>query len=161
MNTYIYNNIEFVVLEDYQNGKLCITKTPLHQAFCFDPKNKNDWEHSELRQYLNGVFFKTYFKESDLLKIKINLIADDGTYHGTGTSEEYISLLSDDLYRKYRQKMPTYNKSLWSVTPYSCNKELVSAERIIRPNGTLSVDMPLSFNAITPIVIFKKEVLGK
>lgn len=139
-----YHNNEFVFLGYEQDGALAILKRPLEQRFQFDSKNKNDWEHSDLRQYLNGIFLSKYFDKNNLVSMMVNTIADDGTYHGNGKCQDYLSMLSDDLYRKYRKYLPIYSQNLWSITPY----------------GTLAVDIPLDYNAVAPIALFNKDLFN-
>lgn len=156
-----YHNNEFVFLGYEQDGALAILKRPLEQRFQFDSKNKNDWEHSDLRQYLNGIFLSKYFDKNNLVSMMVNTIADDGTYHGDGKCQDYLSMLSDDLYRKYRKYLPIYFQNLWSITPHSCNTNTISAERIIKmPYGTLTVDIPLDYNAVAPIALFNKDLFN-
>jgi len=107
----------------------------LPEEMPFDRNNCNDWRKSSLRKYLNEEFIKA-FDKGDLLPIVSDLTADDGM-RDYGTSEDYIALLSDNLYRKYREYMPKYDTWVWTITPWSCLPGYAGYERNVVTSGAL------------------------
>lgn len=130
-----YNGIEFVALGEEQGGILAIVAKPLEKEMPFDRNNCNNWRKSTLRKFLNEEYIKN-FDRGDLSPFVSDLTSDDGM-KDYGTSEDFIALLSDNLYRKYRGVMPTYNNWFWTITPWSCNPSYANLERIVYSYGTL------------------------
>jgi hypothetical protein len=150
---FTYNGMKFVALGYYRGGVLAITREQLCGKMQFDIDCCNDWSKSSLRKYLNEEYIKNFNKD-DLIPIVSDLIADNGEQN-YGISEDFITLLSDDLYRKYRDFVPTYNSSAWTVTPYSCEHGNAGVERIVDTSGVLSNSYALDFRGVAPICIFK------
>ena len=99
----------WIVLGPEQGGVLVIAEKLVADK-AFDEGGKNDWTASTVRKYLNGSFLKEIIRDekSKLLPFVSDLTADNGM-DDYGTSEDYVFLLSDALYRKYRQHIPKYN----------------------------------------------------
>jgi len=75
-----------------------------------------------------------------------------------GTSEDYIALLSDNLYRKYRKVMPKYDTWVWTITPYSCLPGNASGERIVNTGGSLTIRYAIHANGVAPACIFNPSI---
>lgn len=115
---FTYAGYEWIKLEQEW---LCLMKNILEQR-AFGEVN-NDWRKSELRQYLNNVFYENLIKkgadEKDFLMIETDLTADDGM-KDYGTSKDLISLMTADLYRKNRHLLNPTEDWWWLATPHSC-----------------------------------------
>ena len=98
-------------------GVFCITRDILFKK-AFDEDNNNDWRKSSLRKYLNGEFFEQLPFADKLISFKRDLTSDDGL-KDYGDCEDYVSLLSDDEYRKYRYQISNKDDWWWTLTPYS------------------------------------------
>lgn len=98
-------------------GVFCITRDILFKK-AFDEDNCNDWRKSSLRKYLNGEFFEQLPFTDKLISFKRDLTSDDGL-KDYGDCEDYVSLLSDDEYRKYRYQISNKDDWWWTLTPYS------------------------------------------
>ena len=85
--------------------------------------------------------------------IATNLTADDGL-KDYGTSEDYIFLLSCDLYRKYRPYMLKYNKWVWTITPWSCAPGYAYYARSVYTDYS-SADIA---HAVAPACIFNPAI---
>lgn len=151
-----YNGMEFVILGEEQGGILAITAKLLDNKMPFDEENRNDWRDSSLQEYLNGEFLKK-FNKGDLLPIVSDLTADDGM-KDYGTSEDYIGLLSCDLYRKYRDLVPKYKSWWWTCTPYSCLPGYASNERIVLTDGSLDGNGAYYAIGVAPACIFNRSI---
>ena len=107
----------------------------------FDEENRNDWRVSSLRRELNGPFFDALIAEganrAAFLDWESDLTADNGmTDYGTATDK--IALLSDGLYRKYRQFIPLVDDWCWTLTPWTCNPSHSFSVRDVNSSGELS-----------------------
>ena len=101
-----------------QGGVLAVSAHTWNEI-SFDEDGSNDWRKSSIKDALNGDFLECLDLD-DLLPFVSDLTADDGLKN-YGTSEDYVFLLSCDLYRKYRENIPRYDVSVWTLTPWSCH----------------------------------------
>ena len=138
---FFYGGVQWVVLEnDEKNGAtLAIAAEPVFNR-AFDEENRNDWRVSSLRRELNGPFFDALIAEganrAAFLDWESDLTADNGmTDYGTATDK--IALLSDGLYRKYRQFIPLVDEWCWTLTPWTCNPDYSAYVRYVNSSGAL------------------------
>ncbi len=154
---FTYNGMEFVVLGEEQGGILAVMAHELGEKMPYDEDNgKNDWRKSTLRKYLNGEFLEK-FNRGDLLPFVSDLTSDDGM-KDYGTSEDFIALLSCDLYRKYREFMPKYNTWVWTITPWSCLPGSAIHERIVATDGSLYDYSASLADGVAPACIFNRSI---
>lgn len=117
-----YKNIEWSCLDREGNTYFLIAAEPV-AIRTFSGNNykntTNDWKDSDLRKWLNEEFIKT-FDDGDLVPMKQSLRADNGDWF-YGECEDYVSLLTCDQYRDYREFVPDPNDYFWLVTPSSCD----------------------------------------
>lgn len=101
-----------------------------------------------MRRELNGPFLDALIAEganrAAFLDWESDLTADDGmTDYGTTTDK--IALLSDSLYRKYRQYIPLVDDWCWTLTPWTCNPSNSCVVRVIinaTENGVTAGNSP-------------------
>lgn len=104
-------------------GYICLADSIKDMEFDSD---SNNWENSDLRGYLNGVFFEKMAAEigsKNIISFERNLLSLDGQTE-YGKCEDKVSLLTVDEYRKYRSLIPnTEDYWWWLVSPWStpCN----------------------------------------
>lgn len=131
-----FGGYEWIKLE--QEG-FCLMKGFLMKR-AFD-EDCNDWRKSELRKYLDKDFYKMLIangaKEEDFLLFEIDLTADDGT-KDYDKSDDYIGLLTADLYRSNRHLLKPLESWWWLATPYSCLTSNSYFVRCVYTSGTLS-----------------------
>lgn len=150
-----YNGIEFTALGEEQGGVLAIVSELLLQRMPFDESRKNDWRTSSLRKHLNGEYLEQ-FNRGDLLPFVSDLTADDGM-KDYGNAEDYVFLLSCDLYRKYRESVPRF-KSRWStLTPWTCTTGS-SLMRAISSNGTVDTSFSSIISCVAPACLFNPKI---
>lgn len=147
-----YNGIEFVALGEEQGGLLAVVAHELDEEYAFDKDNCNDWRKSTLRRYLNEEYIKN-FDKADLLPLVSDLTTDSGQ-KDYGTSEDYIALLSCDLYRKYREYMPKYNTWVWTLTPWHIFPSNASYARVVRTDGSLDSSTACDSLGVAPACLF-------
>ena len=141
---FFYGGVQWVVLENDEKigATLAIAAEPVFNR-AFDEENRNDWRVSSLRRELNGPFFDALIAEganrAAFLDWESDLTADNGmTDYGTATDK--IALLSDGLYRKYRQFIPLVDDWCWTLTPWTCNPEYTAYVRSVNSSGELTHD---------------------
>ena len=153
---FFYNGIEFVALGEEQGGILAVVAERLEERMAFDKNNKNDWRSSTLREYLNGEYINN-FDTDDLLPFVSDLTSDDGMTD-YGTSEDFVALLSDNLYRKYRKFMPQYDTWVWTITPWSCHPGYADIERFVHASGALDSLSAIYGGGVAPACIFNPSI---
>ena len=57
-----------------------------------------------------------------------------------GTATDKIALLSDGLYRKYRQYIPLVDDWCWTLTPWTCNPSDSCVVRYVDSSGAVGWD---------------------
>jgi len=136
---FFYGGVQWVILENDEEigAVLALAAEPLFKR-AFDDDNKNDWRESSLRRELNGPFFDALIREganrAAFLEWESDLTADDGMTD-YGTAIDRIALLSDGLYRKYRQFIPAVDEWCWTLTPWTCNPEYTAYVRNVYSSG--------------------------
>lgn len=151
-----YNGVKFTALGEEQGGILAIVLELLEDEMPLDESNKNDWRTSSLRKYLNGEYLEQ-FNRGDLLPFVSDLTSDDGM-KDYGTAEDYVFLLSCDLYRKYRGFVPRFNNWWWTLTPWTCNPSSASNARVVRTDGTLDGDGACNGPGVAPACLFNPKI---
>lgn len=77
-----------------------------------------DYAKSDVRRYLNDTFYKELSKAvgaSNIVEHTVKLVADDGTGKSFSVRDN-ISLLTTDLYRRYREYLPKMGSPWWTAT---------------------------------------------
>lgn len=148
--------IEFVALGMEQGGLLAVVAKRLEDEMEYDESGSNDWRKSSLRKYLNEEFIKN-FESGDLLPFVSDLTSDDGMTDYS-TSEDYVALLSDNLYRKYRKFVPQYDTWVWTITPWSCNPGYANSERFVDTSGALDSYIAYDGYGVAPACIFNPAI---
>lgn len=151
-----YNEIEFTALGEERGGVLAIVSELLKEEMPLDKSNKNDWRTSSLRKYLNGEYLEQ-FNRGDLLPFVSDLTADDGT-KDYGTAEDYVFLLSCDLYRKYREFVPRFNKWWWTLTPWTCTPSNIESARFVNSSGRMGCNHARIGYGIAPACLFNHKI---
>lgn len=112
-------NREWVVLGHGSDTTAIISKDFVAEKE-FDSKS-NDYAKSDIRKWLNDVIYKE-LKEAvgaeNVVEHTVNLTADDGTGKGAKVKDK-VSLLTTELYRRYREYLPAYGNWWWTATPAS------------------------------------------
>ncbi len=157
---FTYNEMKFIYLGEEQGGALAIAATPPEDYVPFDEGGKNDWRSSTLRKRLNGEDLKN-FNRGDLLPFTSDLTSDDGL-KDYGSAEDYIFLLSCDLYRKYREFFPRYGEWLWTLTPattlFSPSVWYARDVRVVHPDGTVHRGRAHYSFAVAPACLFNLKI---
>lgn len=107
---FTYKGIEFIRLGKEQGGIFCIT-AKIWKTLQFDKDGCNNFKKAFICKVLNNEF-RPLLDDNDLLIYQMDLTADNGD-KAYGSLYVHSGLLSADLYRKYRDYIPSYNDLVW------------------------------------------------
>ena len=153
---FIYNGIEFICLDIIDGNYLAMTAKPWAEI-PFDTNNHNDWRKSSLRRVLNTDFLELLDKKHLVMQTS-DLIADNGD-KAYGTSEDYVTILSCDQYRKYRDIVPLFEEWMWTLTPWSCNTSYSHYVRNVYPTGGVGYSGAGDSIGVAPACLFSSQNL--
>ena len=153
---FIYNGIEFICLDIINGNYLAMTAKPWAEI-PFDTNNHNDWRKSSLRRVLNNDFLELLDKKHLVVQTS-DLIAENGD-KAYGTSEDYVTILSCDQYRKYRDIVPLFEEWMWTLTPWSCYPSYSYGVRNVSTTGYVSSCSANNSIGVAPACLFSSENL--
>lgn len=153
---FIYNGIEFICLDIIDGNYLAMTAKPWAEI-PFDTNKHNDWRKSSLRRVLNNDFLELLDKKHLVMQTS-DLVADNGD-KAYGTSEDYVTILSCDQYRKYRDIVPLFEEWMWTLTPWSCNTSNSNNVRSVHTTGYVGNDYATSSIGVAPACLFSSQNL--
>ena len=125
-DTFELLGLKWTILDITEQGYKCLAER-LPNDKCFD-ETCNDWQSSDLRSYLNTVFYEELIEEvgeDNVVPFERDLLSLDGQTE-YGICEDKVSLLNVDEYRKYRKLIPnTEDYWWWTLTADSttCNDD--------------------------------------
>ena len=155
-----YKGIDFICLDIIVVNYLAITA----ECWCkkrFNEEYKdgsNNWEKSTLRRFLNEDVLEEHFNTEHLIKQTSDLVADNGD-KAYGTCEDYITLLTCDQYRKYRDYVPLFEKCIWTLTPWRCDTGNGYIVRYVYPAGAISGGTANNSVGLAPVCLFNSQEL--
>lgn len=153
---FIYNGIEFICLDIIDGNYLAMTAKPWAEI-PFDVDNHNDWRKSSLRRVLNSEFLDLLDRDH-LIKQTSDLIADNGD-RAYGTSEDYVTILSCDQYRKYRDLVPLFDEWMWTLTPWTCHTSTSNYVRYVNTTGIVISYGASGSIGVAPACLFSSQNL--
>lgn len=155
-----YKGIDFICLNIINGNYLAITA----ECWCIKRFNEkygdgcNNWEKSTLRRFLNEDVLDEHFNTEHLMKQTSDLVADNGD-KAYGTCEDYITLITCDQYRKYRDYVPHFEECMWTLTPWRCDTGYASGVRFVYPKGAFSSDYAYYTRGVAPVCLFNSQAL--
>lgn len=153
---FTYKGIEFICLDAIDGNYLAITAKPW-ESLPFDTNNRNNWRNSSLRRILNSDFLGLLDRKH-IIQQTSDLIADNGD-KAYGVSKDYITILSCDQYRKYRDLVPPFEEGMWTLTPWTCNTGYAHNVRNVYPTGYVSINLAHNSLGVAPVCVFSSENL--
>lgn len=147
---FTYKGIEFIRLGKEQGGILCIT-AKIWKTLPFDKDGCNNFKKASICKALNNEF-RPLLDDNDLLTYQMDLTADNGD-KAYGSLCVHAGLLSADLYRKYRDYIPSYNDWVWLCTPWYCSG-LAHYVRYVNTDGVLYISYATIARGVVPACIF-------
>ena len=106
---------EYIVLGHREKTTAIITKKPT-KSMTFG--KSGDYTRSNVRTYCNDEFYKELCKavgKYNIIPHTVCLVADDGSNKGA-TVKDNVSILTCNLYRRYREFLPAIGSSSWTAT---------------------------------------------
>ena len=155
---FIFNDIEFVCLEWNDDTFFAMT-TEFWKNLPFDEDGKNDWRKSSLRRILNEQFLPL-IGEKHLVLTTQSLTADNGDT-AYGGSSDFITLITDDQFRKYRDILlpivTEFDDWMWTITPWACLSPYASNGHNVRtviPDGYIYYGIAGNSIGVAPACTF-------
>ena len=109
---------EYIVLDHSKDTTAVITKDFWK---CMEFGDSGDYAESAVRNALNKEFLSEVSSAvgvESIIEHEVDLLAEDGTNEGSSCRDK-VSLLTVDLYRRYRKFLPAYGSWWWTATPVS------------------------------------------
>ena len=154
---FTFKGFEWICLDKDEDGIFAMV-TNFWQTLPFDVDNHNNWEKSSLRRVLNSEFADIVGKEN-LIKVESDLIADNGD-KAYGKTTDYVTILSCDQYRKYRDIVPKFEDDyMWTLTPWSCISGNGSTVRSVSPTGLINYGNAYDSYGVAPACKFSSSHL--
>lgn len=147
------------ILDITSAGYICLADSIEERQFDSD---SNNWENSNLRNYLNEEFLEKIVAEiglENIVPFERNLLSLDGQTE-YGKCEDKVSLLTVDEYRKYRSLIPnTKDDWWWLVSPWStpCNDYDMSVT-VVSSAGFISGCDCRNSHGVRPVCIFSSSI---
>ena len=150
---------EYIVLGHGEETTAIIAKNPTKSmAFGKD----GDYTKSDVRTYCNGEFYKELYKavgKHNIIPHTVNLVADDGSNKGV-TVKDNVSILTNDLYRRYREFIPAIGSSCWTATRVTTlDKDYARCVCIVDSSGIFIWDDCDCSLGVRPYCILNSSVL--
>lgn len=157
---FVYNGIRFICLDVIDGNYLAITADCLCEKRFNDNYNDgcNNWKTSTLRRFLNEDVLEEHFDAKHLIKQTSDLTADNGD-KAYGTCEDYITLLTCDQYRKYRDYVPLFEECMWTLTPWRCDPGVAHNVRGVYPTGAIGNYGADCSYGLAPVCLFNSNNL--
>ena len=150
---FTYKGIKFIRLGKEQGGILCIT-AKIWKKLPFDEDGCNNFKKASICKVLNNEF-RPLLDDNDLLTYQMDLTADNGD-KAYDSLCVHVGLLSADLYRKYRDYIPSYDDWAWFCTPWYCS-DTASSVRNVNTNRKLYCDFVRNAYGVVPACIFAEN----
>lgn len=150
---FMFCGIPFIRLGEEQDGVLCITKQDVFRSR-FNDTDNNDYRESIVRHRLLEEFLPQLDCE-ELLPFEMNLASAVENSQGYGVCADYVGILTEELYRKYRRyiRMDGY---MWLCTPYSLSRNSPFV-RCVNASGFVDYGNAYYAYRCRPACIFKKS----
>ena len=150
---------EYIVLGHEKGITAIIAKKPT-KTMAFG--NDGNYAKSDVRAYCNGEFYEELCKvvgEYNVLPHTVNLVSDDGSNKGASVTD-FVSILTNDLYRRYREFLPAIDFACWTATRVTTlDEDYARSVCIVDRGGILGWDDCGYFGWVRPFCILNSSVL--
>lgn len=150
---------EYIVLEHDTGATAVITKD-YSTTMTFG--DNNDYKTSKVREYCNTEFYNELVQAvgtKNVFKHKVELMADDGTNKNVVCFDN-VSILTTELYRKYRQYIPEHDGWWWTATPTSSTiNKYISRICCISFSGVINWDNCNCIHDVRPFCVLNSSIL--
>ena len=150
---------EYIVLGHEKGITAIIAKKPT-KTMAFG--NDGNYAKSDVRAYCNGEFYEELCKvvgEYNVLPHTVNLVSDDGSNKGASVTD-FVSVLTNDLYRRYREFIPAIDFACWTATRVTTlDEDYARSVCIVDRGGILGWDDCGYFGWVRPFCILNSSIL--
>ena len=150
---------EYIVLGHAEETTAIIAKKPT-KSMTFG--KDGDYTKSDVRTYCNGEFYKELCKavgKHNIIPHTVNLVSDDGSNKGA-TVKDNVSILTCDLYRRYREFLPAIGSSCWTATRVTTlDKDYARDVCVVNSYGILGWSDSDYSRGVRPFCILNSSVL--
>lgn len=120
-----------------------------------------DYMTSDVRKYCNEVFYQELCKlvgVENIVKHTVSLIADDGSNKNMEVHDN-VSILTTNLYRKYRELIPSYGDFWWTATRITVLEDkYADVVCNINPFGVLNFGRSSCRSGVRPFCVLKSSI---
>lgn len=150
---------EYIVLGHEKGATTIVAKDPT-KAMIFG--GDGNYANSDVRKYCIGEFYEELCKavgKHNIIPHTVNLVSDDGSHKGA-LIKDNVSILTCDLYRRYREFLPAIDFACWTATRVTTlDKDYASDVCVARSNGILSLGDCGCSHGVRPYCILNSSVL--
>lgn len=150
---------EYIVLEQ-MNGKTAVLDKNAVKKMKFGKDAK--WNGSDVEKYCEGEYYNSLAKvvgKENILSHTVDLMCDDGSNKGVFSTNN-VSVLTLELYRKYRELIPLVDISCWTPNGVTVlDEDYARRVCVVYYGGILGWDSCLWSHAVRPFCILKSNVL--
>lgn len=158
-STFKIGKYEFIKLGKESCGIAALLKDFLYEG---EFGSSNNYSKSEVREKINGKFYKELEKEvgeNNIIEHHVPLTALDGLNDYESGITDKVSLLGVDRYRKYRKHIPNYGNCWWLATPWSCKSNGYSSSVCyVCDDGALDWGDRSYCSCVRPFCIFNSSI---
>lgn len=140
-NKFVYGNKESIVLDNMEDGVLCMVMDESYKCD-FDRDNHNNFAESTLRTKLNADYMKHWIEEEanfrDFVEMEVDLTTDDGLCD-YDVCITYLAPRTCEQHRQYRKIIPSINSINdweWTATACSTKSNGYSSVRAVNSDGS-------------------------
>lgn len=150
---------EYIVLGHEKGTTTIVAKKPTKfMAFGKD----GNYINSDVRKYCIGEFYEELCKavgKHNIIPHTVNLVSDDGSHKGT-LIKDNVSILTCDLYRRYRELLPWIGSSWWTATRVTTlDKDYANDVCFVSSHGFLDWNCCVYSFGVRPYCILNSSVL--
>ena len=159
-STVKIGNREYIILDHSAKTTAVITK---EFAESMEFGKDDDYTKSNVRKYCEDEFYEELAKvvgKENIIEHMVKLVADDGTGK-KNTIKANVSILTTELYRRYREFLPKYGKWWWTATRVSADDSLGDAHYVcyVCSYGILSCIGSDYCGGVRPYCILNSSIL--
>ena len=158
-DTFELADLKWKILDITEQGYVCLADR-LEDNRRFD-NDFNNWESSDLRNYLNADFYNKLVNkigEDNIVSFERDLLSLDGQTE-YGKCKDKVSLINVDEYRKYRSLIPNADYCWWTITADSTKRnDDETWVRVVSPSGGIDCGNCFSGRGVRPFCIFSSSI---
>lgn len=150
---------EYIVLEHDDNKTLVITKEFVTEMSF---GNSSDYKKSKVRKYVTEIFYAELCNvvgKKNIYSHKVNLMCDDGS-NKNDYVEDFVSILTTEEYRRYRELIPAYGDRWWTASAVTVLCENYSRDVCcVYSNGTVGWSDCGYSSGVRPFCVLDSSIL--